>query len=108
MKPKKQWSFKKWLVIGASALGSIGFCLSAQAEEATGKVVWVDTKNNAILIECSAGGCAKIPGAKDGETFTFVIPANLMSAVAGLKEGQQVTLTYQAGQGPGYGLIAVK
>lgn len=82
---------------------------SAKADDqATGKVVWVDQKNNALLLECTENGCAKIPSAKTGETFTFVIPANLKNAVAAIKEGQQVTVTYQATQNAGYNLVAVK
>ena len=77
-------------------------------DQATGKVVWIDQKNNALLLECVEGGCAKIPGAKTGETFTFVIPANLKDATSALKENQQVTVTYQAAQGGGYGLVGVK
>jgi cold shock CspA family protein len=53
-------------------------------------------------------GCPKIPGAKTGETFTFVIPAAMKGAVGTLKEGQQVTVTYQAGQDGAYALSAVK
>jgi hypothetical protein len=81
---------------------------TARADEATGKVVWVDQKNNSLLLECIDKGCPKIPSAKSGETFTFVIPANMKTAVGALKEGQQVTVTYQTAQSGGYSLVGVK
>lgn len=106
----KQRAFARWMVATAFAIGaSFALPQAAKADDATGKVVWVDQQNNALLLECtSAEGCAKIPSAKTGETFTFVIPANLKSSVGALKEGQQVTVTYQTGQGSGYTLVAVK
>lgn len=98
-----------WLAAAAVAAVLTALPQSARADdEATGKVVWIDQKNNALLLECVEGGCAKIPSAKTGETFTFVIPANLKSAVDALKENQQVTVTYRLAQGGGYGLVGVK
>lgn len=97
-----------WLAVAAASVALTALAKPASADEATGKVVWVDAKNNALLLECVNNGCAKIPEAKTGETFTFVIPANLKSAVAAIKEGQQVTVTYQVAQGGGYSLAAVK
>jgi hypothetical protein len=97
-----------WLTAAAAALVLTALAQPARADEATGKVVWIDAKNNALLLECVENGCAKIPSAKTGETFTFVIPANLKSAIAAIKEGQQVTVTYQTAQGAGYNLVAVK
>ena len=96
-----------WLA-AAAILAVTALAQPARADEATGKVIWVDMKNNALLLECVANGCAKIPSAQVGETFTFVIPANLKTAVTTIKEGQQVTVTYQAAQGGGYNLVAVK
>lgn len=100
------------VVRGLAAAAGFGLLVAfpqvAKADDATGKVVWVDQQHNALLLECVDKGCAKIPEAKTGETFTFAIPANLKSAVGSLKEGQQVTVTYKAGQGSGYTLVAVK
>ncbi len=108
MNARRQRSLMGWLAAAAPALALTALAQPAQADEATGKVVWIDAKNNALLLECVDNGCAKIPSAKNGETFTFVIPANLKNAVAAFKEGQQVTVTYQAAQGAGYNLVAVK
>ncbi|MCC7016582.1 MAG: hypothetical protein IT564_05210 [Rhodospirillales bacterium] len=108
MNARRQRSLMGWLPAVAAALVLTALAQPAQADEATGKVVWIDAKNNALLLECVDNGCAKIPSAKKGETFTFVIPASLKNAVAALKEGQQVTVTYQAAQGAGYNLVAVK
>ncbi len=108
MEIRKHRTFTGWL---AAATVVSAFALlpqTAHAEEATGKVVWVDQKNNALLLECIDKGCPKIPAAKTGETFTFVIPANMKGAVGGLKEGQQVTVTYQTAKDGAYMLSAVK
>lgn len=108
MSARRQRSLTGWLTAAAAALVLTALAQPARADEATGKVVWIDAKNNALLLECVENGCAKIPSAKTGETFTFVIPANLKSAIAAIKEGQQVTVTYQTAQGAGYNLVAVK
>lgn len=109
MKTRKHRSFAAWFAAATAAVVLTALPQPARAdEEATGKVVWVDQKNNALLLECVEGGCAKIPAAKKGETFTFVIPANLKGAADALKENQQVTVTYRAAQGGGYGLVGVK
>lgn len=105
---RKQRSYARWLAVAAGFGALVALPQVASADDATGKVVWVDQKNNALLLECVDKGCAKIPGAKTGETFTFAIPASLKSATGALKEGQQVTVTYQAGQGTGYILVALK
>jgi hypothetical protein len=81
-------------------------CTDALADEAIGKVVWVDQKNSILLIECTATGCAKIPSAKEGETYSFAIPAKLKDAAAGLKEGEQITLQYEQAK-EGYQLLAL-
>jgi hypothetical protein len=108
MEIRKHRAFTGWLAAAVAASVLAALPQAAQAEEATGKVVWVDQKNNALLLECVDKGCPKIPSAKTGETFTFVIPASLKGAVGGLKEGQQVTVTYQAAKDGAYTLSAVK
>lgn len=95
----------------ASAAGFAALCLfsaAAAAEEATGKVVWIDQKNSALLLECMKDGCAKIPSAKPGETFTFMIPATLKGKAFALKEGQQVSVVYQEVKDQGYALTGIK
>lgn len=108
MELRKRRTVTPWLATAAAMSALALWPRAAHAEEATGKVVWVDQKNNALLLECVDNGCPKIPSAKTGETFTFVIPANLKSAVGGLKEGQKVTVTYQAAKDGAYTLSAVK
>lgn len=80
---------------------------AAVADEATGKVVWIDEKNSSLLLECPDKGCPQIPNAKTGETYTFVIPLNLKKNVTALKEGQMVTLVYDDGKDKGYVITAV-
>ncbi len=79
----------------------------AVADEATGKVVWIDEKNSSLLLECPDKGCPQIPNAKTGETYTFVIPLNLKKKVASLKEGQMVAIVYDDGKDKGYVITAV-
>lgn len=86
-------------VLGAM-LATLG--ITAFADEATGKVVWIDEKNSSLLLECPQDGCSKIPNAKSGETYTFVIPAALKSRVVALKEGATVTIVYDDGKEKGY------
>lgn len=81
---------------------------SAFADEVTGKLVWVDAKHSALLLECTEGGCIKIPSAKPGETYTFVVPENLKTAVSVLKEGQQVTFAFEDVKETGYVIVGVK
>lgn len=88
------------LVVTSSAI-------AAFADEATGKLVWVDEKNSSLLLECPEKGCPTIPNAKAGETYTFVIPANLRAEVAALKEGDIVKVTYDDGKEKGYVITAV-
>lgn len=84
-------------------------CPNAWAADATGKVAWVDARNAALLLECaSEQACAAIPSAKTGETYTFVIPSSLMAQVMALKEGQQITVTYDDLKERGYVLTAVR
>lgn len=89
----------------ALAIASLG--MTAFADEATGKVVWVDEKNSSLLLECPDKGCPTIPNAKAGETYTFVIPAKLKAEVAALKEGETVKVTYDDGKEKGYVITAV-
>ena len=95
--------------VAAPLLGAIAasFAFAAHADEATGKVVWIDERNSSLLLECPDGGCAKIPNAKPGETYTFVIPAALKSQVVALKEGSTVTLVYDDGKEKGYVITSV-
>ena len=94
----------------AGACGTLFASLgtAAFADEATGKVVWFDSKNSNLLLECPDKGCPKIPNATPGETYTFVVPSKVKSAVGGLKEGQTVTLVYDDGKDKGYVIRAVK
>lgn len=71
---------------------------TALGGEATGKVVFVDTQNSALLLEAPKGG-GGIPGAKEGETFTFVVPAELQGAVKPLVPGGMVTITFEEKEG---------
>jgi len=100
--------FKNWLAM-AVGIGIMAFVPGpAQADDATGKVVWVDQKNSSLLLECPEGGCPTIPGSKTGETYTFVIPDNLTGVVAALKEGQNVTISYNDAKERGYVITGVK
>lgn len=96
-----------------SVAGTAGVVLAllstvARADEATGKVVWVDTRNSALLLECVTDGCKQIPSAAKGETFTFSIPEKLRTGVAGLKEGQQITVSYEKTPQGSYALVELK
>ena len=77
------------------------------ADEASGKVVWIDKKNSTLLLECPDKGCLKIPDAKAGETYTFVIPASIEKKVASLKEGQVITIVYYDGKENGYVITSI-
>ncbi len=82
--------------------------LPALAAEVTAKVVWLDARNMSLLLECPDKGCEAIPNAKPGETYTFVVPANLKAAATALKEGQTVTLVYQDEKDRGYRIASIK
>jgi hypothetical protein len=106
-----QQARKSSLQATAAAAGFAALCLfpaAAAAEEATGKVVWIDQKNSALLLECVKDGCPTIPAAKPGETFTFMIPAALKGQAFALKEGQQVSVVYQEVKDQGYALTGIK
>ena len=77
------------------------------AEEVTAKVVWIDEKNSSLLIECPDKGCAAIPNAKPGETYTFVIPSALKTKVVALKEGETVKVVYEDRKDGGYVITSV-
>lgn len=108
MSTPRHRDYKRWLATAVGAVALTALSQAARADDATGKVAWVDQKNNALLLECIDKGCPKIPGAKNGETFTFVIPAALKSKVGALKEGQQVTVSYKSTQDAAYELVSVK
>jgi len=95
-------------VAGMTGAVLASFCTAALADEATGKVVWVDAKNSALLLECIANGCKQIPSAAVGETFTFSIPDTLKGGVAALKEGQQITIAYEKTQQGSYTVVELK
>jgi hypothetical protein len=99
--------FRKSVVGIASAVVAT-LSAPALADEATGKVVWVDAKNSALLLECTANGCKQIPSAAVGETFSFSIPEKLKASAAALKEGQQITVAYEQAPQGGYALIELK
>ncbi len=80
----------------------------ASAAEASGKVVWVDTKNAALLLVCTKGGCKEIPKSKTGAMYTFIIPGKLKDAVHALKEGEPVKVMFEDRDGGGYTLTNVK
>ena len=83
------------------------FSGAAVADEATGKVVWIDKKNSNLLLECPDNGCPQIPNSKTGETYTFVIPADMKKKIASLKEGQTVKIVYNDAKDKGYVITAV-
>jgi hypothetical protein len=96
------------LVAGTTGVVLALMCTVVRADEATGKVVWVDTRNAALLLECVADGCKQIPSAAKGETFTFAIPERLMAGVGALKEGQQITVAYEKTAQGSYALVELK
>lgn len=81
---------------------------AAFAADANGNFVWFDERNSALLLECVEGGCTAIPSAKPGETYTFVVPPALRAAVAQLKEGQKLALSYEDRKEGGYVIVALK
>jgi hypothetical protein len=95
------------LVAQSIGIALASLCGAAFADEATGKVVWIDVKNSSLLLECPDKGCPQIPNSKSGETYTFVIPAKVKKKVASLKEGTTVTIVYDDGKDKGYVITAV-
>lgn len=95
-----------WVLAAATALA---LCpLAALADEAKGKLVWIDKQNAALLLECADKGCPTIPNAKTGETYTFLIPPTMKAAADALKEGQALTLVYEVTPEKAYRITAVK
>ena len=80
---------------------------AAFADEASGKVVWIDEKNGSLLLECPDKGCPQIPNAKPGETYTFVVPQKMRAQVYALKEGELVKIVYDDAKDKGYVITAV-
>lgn len=63
--------------------------------EMNGKVIWVDMKNSALLVEClETAACKDLPGNK-GETFTIIIPDALKKAAESWKEGVSVKVAFE-------------
>jgi hypothetical protein len=91
----------------ALALALAGVAAPALADEANGKVVWIDKKNSSLLLECPDKGCPAIPNAKTGETYTFVVPAKLKKQVLAFKEGDMVKVVYEDAKEKGYVITAV-
>lgn len=91
----------------ALALVLLAAAGTALADEANGKVVWIDEKNSSLLLECPDKGCPQIPNAKAGETYTFVVPANLKQQVLAFKEGDMVKVVYEDAKEKGYVITAV-
>lgn len=105
---QRDHGYRRWFAVSLGAVALTILPYAAHADEATGKVAWVDSKNNALLLECADKGCAKIPSAQTGQTFSFVIPAELKSKVGALKEGQHVTVSYKAASNGAYQIVSVK
>lgn len=80
----------------------------ALADEAKGKLVWIDKQHSALLLECAEGGCPTIPNAKTGETYTFLIPAAMKTATDALKEGEALTVVYEVTEDKNYRITGVK
>lgn len=95
------------LTLAAAALAFASVAAPALADEANGKVVWFDKKNSSLLLECPDKGCPKIPDAKTGETYTFVVPAKLKKRVLAFKEGDVVKVVYEDAKDKGYVITAV-
>lgn len=95
------------LIAPAVGVALTAFGAAAFADEASGKVVWIDKKNSSLLLECPDKGCPKIPDAKTGETYTFVVPEKLRKQVLGFKEGDMVKVVYDDAKGKGYVITAV-
>ncbi len=82
--------------------------MAALAGEARGKLVWIDQRHSALLLECAENGCPTIPNAKTGETYTFLIPAAMKVATDALKEGQPVTVVYEVTPDNAYRVTGLK
>ncbi|MEK7691693.1 MAG: hypothetical protein AAB425_11805, partial [Bdellovibrionota bacterium] len=90
------WKGLGALVVGALVVAVAGCATTEPAKapaaaaahggELSGKVVWVDMKNSALLVECQKDDECKYMKGKKGETFTFVIPDSLNGAAASWAE----------------------
>lgn len=89
MVPGRRFSMIAFTMVALLALTG-----AAVAGEATGTVVFVDDRNHGLLIEVPQGG-GGIPGAKEGETFTFIIPSSLLEMAKSLRAGQPVTVKFE-------------
>jgi len=73
----------------------------------TGKVVWVDLKHSALLLEClDSDGCKSVEG-KKGETYTSMIPDTLRKTAEALKEDTNVKVTFVDRAGGGRTLTSI-
>ncbi|MSO92785.1 MAG: hypothetical protein EXQ86_05215 [Rhodospirillales bacterium] len=84
--------------IGLTAVAAVATaCLSvtALAGEISGKIVWADIKNSALLLECQENDDCKDVGGKKGETYTLVIPDDMKKTVESWKEGSAVKATFE-------------
>jgi hypothetical protein len=81
--------------------------VAATAGEMRGTVVWVDTKNAAVLLVCDDDANCKDVQGKKGETFTMVIPANLRKAAESWSEGSKVTVVFEDQEAGGRALKSV-
>lgn len=79
------------LVAAATACFSTG----GVAGELSGKVVWADIKNSALLVECQDDAGCKDVGGKKGETYTLVIPDDMKKAAESWKEGSALKTTFE-------------
>ena len=92
----------------AAAFAALALAATAAlADEANGKVVWIDQKNGSLLLECPDKGCPQIPNAKPGETYTFVVPEKMRAQVYAMKEGDSVKVVYDDAKDKGYIITAV-
>lgn len=63
--------------------------------EMSGKIVWVDMKNSALLVVCETNeGCKDVQG-KKGETYTLIIPDSMKGRAASWKEGGMVKVVFE-------------
>jgi hypothetical protein len=61
----------------------------------SGKIVWVDLKNSALLVECESNDACKSVGGKKGETYTLTIPEKMKGTAASWKEGGMVKILFE-------------
>ena len=61
----------------------------------SGKIVWVDLKHSALLVECESNDACKSVQGKKGETYTLTIPDAMKGAAASWKEGGKVQVMFE-------------